>query len=91
VSHLQASVYGWNPAFGRVLEKCGFPLEATLRDAIIKDAETTDEHIYNLIKNPREQTPAHQVPLDNKRFIEPRRLAHPWAFLSYLPRMLVSN
>jgi RimJ/RimL family protein N-acetyltransferase len=57
LSRLQASVYGWNPASGRVLEKCGFHLEGTLRDAIIKDAETTDEHMYTLIKNPREQTP----------------------------------
>lgn len=56
LSRLQASVYGWNPASGRVLEKCGFHLEATLREAIIKDTETTDEHIYALMKNPREQT-----------------------------------
>lgn len=43
---LQASTFGWNPASGRVLEKCGFHKEATLRDAIIKDDELTDEVIY---------------------------------------------
>jgi [ribosomal protein S5]-alanine N-acetyltransferase len=62
VSCLQASVYGWNPASGRVLEKCGFHLEATLPNAIIKDAETTDEHIYSLNRIPREQTPRSSDP-----------------------------
>ncbi|MFN2486058.1 MAG: GNAT family N-acetyltransferase [Acidimicrobiia bacterium] len=51
VQRLQASVYQWNPASGRVLEKCGFHLEATLRDAIAKDGQTTDEHIYSLFRN----------------------------------------
>ncbi|MGH8871247.1 MAG: GNAT family N-acetyltransferase [Acidimicrobiia bacterium] len=55
VQRLQASVYGWNPASGRVLEKCGFHLEATLRDSIAKDGQTTDEHIYSLFRNGSEQ------------------------------------
>jgi ribosomal-protein-alanine N-acetyltransferase len=50
VHRIQASVYGWNPASGRVLEKCGFRKEATLHDAIIKDGDRTDEHIYSLIR-----------------------------------------
>lgn len=49
VRRIRASVYGWNPASARVLEKCGFHREATLHNAIIKDGETTDEHIYSLI------------------------------------------
>lgn len=55
VQRLQASVYGWNPASGRVLEKCGFHLEATLREAIVKDGQTTDEHIYSLFRNGSER------------------------------------
>jgi [ribosomal protein S5]-alanine N-acetyltransferase len=46
IRRLQASVYGWNPASGRVLEKCGFEREATLQGAIVKDGGVTDEHIY---------------------------------------------
>jgi [ribosomal protein S5]-alanine N-acetyltransferase len=46
IRRLQASVYDWNPASGRVLEKCGFDREATLRGAIVKDGDVTDEHIY---------------------------------------------
>ena len=49
VRRIQASVYGWNPASGRVLEKCGFHEEATLHGAIVKDGDITDEHIYALI------------------------------------------
>ncbi|MGH8958681.1 MAG: GNAT family N-acetyltransferase [Acidimicrobiia bacterium] len=55
VERLEASVYRWNPASGRVLEKCGFHLEATLREAISKDGQTTDEHIYSLFRNGSEQ------------------------------------
>ena len=46
IRRLQASVYDWNPASGRVLEKCGFDREATLQNAIVKDGDVTDEHIY---------------------------------------------
>lgn len=46
IRQIQASVYDWNPASGRVLEKCGFDRESTLRGAIVKDGEVTDEHIY---------------------------------------------
>lgn len=51
IQRLEASVYGWNPASGRVLEKCGFRKEATLRKAIVKDGEVTDEHIYRLMRD----------------------------------------
>lgn len=53
IRRLQASVYDWNPASGRVLEKCGFDREATLRSAVVKDGEVTDEHIYVRILEPR--------------------------------------
>lgn len=43
---LQANVFGWNPASGRVLEKAGFELEGRLRKAVFKDGEVTDRLIY---------------------------------------------
>lgn len=51
ITRLEASVYGWNPASGRVLEKCGFRREATLRKAVTKDGEVTDEHIYSIFRD----------------------------------------
>ena len=45
-----ASVFGWNPASGRVLEKAGFSLESRLRNAIYKDGEFTDELIYGKLR-----------------------------------------
>jgi RimJ/RimL family protein N-acetyltransferase len=47
---LQATVFGWNPASGRVLEKCGYRLEGRLHGAIIKADEITDELWYGLMK-----------------------------------------
>lgn len=54
IVRLQVSVFGSNPASGRVLEKCGFRKEATLRNAVAKDGEITDEHIYTL--SPQDQS-----------------------------------
>lgn len=51
VDRLQASVYGWNPASARVLEKCGFQLEGRLRGAIIKQDKVTDELLYGLMRS----------------------------------------
>ena len=50
VVRFQASVFGWNPASGRVLEKAGFRLEGRLRNAIYKDGEFTDELIYGKLR-----------------------------------------
>ena len=49
VRRLQASVFGWNPASGRVLEKCGFRLEGRLSNGISKGGDVTDELIYGLV------------------------------------------
>lgn len=49
IRRLQASVFGWNPASGRVLEKCGFRLEGRLSSGILKCGEVTDELIYGLV------------------------------------------
>lgn len=47
---LEARVYAWNPASGRVLEKAGFTREARLRRAITKDGETIDASLYALVR-----------------------------------------
>jgi RimJ/RimL family protein N-acetyltransferase len=41
-----ARVLGWNPASARVLEKCGFFLEARMQEAAIKDGRVVDELLY---------------------------------------------
>jgi ribosomal-protein-alanine N-acetyltransferase len=51
VDRLQSSVFGWNPASARVLEKCGFRLEGRRRDAICKFGEVTDELLYGLLRS----------------------------------------
>lgn len=51
VARLQASVFAWNPASARVLEKNGFRLEGTRHKAIFKDGELIDEWIYSLLRS----------------------------------------
>ena len=46
---LEATVFGWNPASARVLEKAGFQLEGRHRQAILKDGERTDLLVYGLL------------------------------------------
>jgi ribosomal-protein-alanine N-acetyltransferase len=53
LERLQASVFAWNPASARVLEKCGYQLEGRLRRAIIKDDKVTDELVYGLLRAER--------------------------------------
>lgn len=43
---LQGMVFEWNPASARVLEKCGFTLEARLRRGIVKDDRVGDGLLY---------------------------------------------
>jgi [ribosomal protein S5]-alanine N-acetyltransferase len=45
-SRLQATVYEWNPASGRVLEKAGFIKEGVLRKSITKDGHLIDTVMY---------------------------------------------
>ncbi|MGZ3751008.1 MAG: GNAT family N-acetyltransferase [Mucilaginibacter sp.] len=47
---IQASVYSKNPASMRVLEKAGFIKEGVMRNAVIKNGEIMDEHLYALLK-----------------------------------------
>ncbi len=47
---LQASVFAWNPASGRVLEKAGYQLEGHLKKAAFKDGQFVDKLVYAKIK-----------------------------------------
>ena len=47
---LQAGVLGKNPASMRVLEKAGYQKEGISRNAIVKNGEVLDEHIYAILK-----------------------------------------
>lgn len=51
VQRLQATVFAWNPASARVLEKNGFTLEGVLRNSIHKDGEFVDEMFYSLLRS----------------------------------------
>lgn len=53
ICRIQASVYEWNPASMRVLEKAGYRLEARLRKSITKDGATIDEMIYAIMRPDR--------------------------------------
>jgi [ribosomal protein S5]-alanine N-acetyltransferase len=43
---IEAGVLEWNPACARVLEKCGYRLEARLAKAATKDGRTIDRFLY---------------------------------------------
>ena len=47
---LYATVFEWNPASARVLEKAGFTYEARLRKSVIKDGKVIDEFLYALVQ-----------------------------------------
>jgi RimJ/RimL family protein N-acetyltransferase len=46
VHRLQATVFGWNPASARVLEKAGYTLEGRQRRAVVKDGREGDLLLY---------------------------------------------
>lgn len=46
LQRLQATVFGWNPASTRVLEKAGYVLEGRMRQSIIKDGRLGDLMLY---------------------------------------------
>ena len=48
-ARLEARVYAWNPASGRVLEKAGFAREAVLRRSVFKDGELIDSTLYAMV------------------------------------------
>jgi RimJ/RimL family protein N-acetyltransferase len=60
---LHTTVMSNNPASARVLEKCGFTREGSLRRAAIKGSEVFDMWMYAMIRPPvpnRDPEPAHE-------------------------------
>jgi ribosomal-protein-alanine N-acetyltransferase len=50
IIRIQAGVLSKNPASMRVLEKAGYQKEGISKNAIIKNGEVLDEHIYAILK-----------------------------------------
>ena len=50
LERLEATVFEWNPASARVLEKAGYALEARLRRSIFKDGRVADSLLYALLR-----------------------------------------
>ncbi len=51
LERLQATVFEWNPASARVLEKAGYVLEGRMRRFIIKDGRIGDAFMYALLRS----------------------------------------
>ena len=51
LERLQATVFEWNPASARVLEKAGYVLEGRLRRFIIKDGRIGDAFMYASLRS----------------------------------------
>lgn len=51
---LEAGHFDFNPASGRVLEKCGFERYGIAKKAVIKNGKLADDHLYGLV-NPKYQ------------------------------------
>jgi len=49
---MQASVFEWNPASMRVLEKIGCVREGILRRSVFKDGQVIDRHLYAITREP---------------------------------------
>lgn len=50
ICRIQATVFSLNIASGRVLEKAGYTLEASMKKGIIKDGSIIDELIYAVVR-----------------------------------------
>ena len=49
VVRVQASVFAWNEASMRVLEKCGYAREGVLTKSVFKDGELIDSVLYAIV------------------------------------------
>ena len=47
---LYGSVFEWNPASARVLEKAGYTYEGRLRKSVTKDGKTIDQLLYAIVR-----------------------------------------
>jgi [ribosomal protein S5]-alanine N-acetyltransferase len=47
---IQATVYKWNPASARVLEKAGYQLEGCLRNYVVKDGRIGDALMFAIVR-----------------------------------------
>lgn len=56
-ARLQATVFAWNPASMRVLEKACFQREAVLRSSVTKDGQLIDSVLYARLAEPVSVTP----------------------------------
>jgi ribosomal-protein-alanine N-acetyltransferase len=50
IARIYATVYEWNPASMKVLEKAGFKFEGISRKSVFKDGQLIDEYRYALLK-----------------------------------------
>jgi RimJ/RimL family protein N-acetyltransferase len=50
VVRVQATVFAWNEASMRVLEKCGYAREAVLAKSVFKDGELIDSVLYAVVR-----------------------------------------
>ena len=50
VRRIYSSVFPWNPAPSRALEKAGFSFEGRRKGAVLKDGQITDELLYGLVR-----------------------------------------
>ncbi len=46
ILRIYANLFSFNPASARVLQKCGFHLEAIHKNSVIKNGQLADEHCY---------------------------------------------
>ncbi|MCX6223407.1 MAG: GNAT family protein [Bacteroidia bacterium] len=52
IQRIYADLFSYNPASARVLQKCGFHLEAIHKNAVIKNCQVVDEHRYVKFREP---------------------------------------
>ncbi|MBI5095465.1 MAG: GNAT family N-acetyltransferase [Candidatus Hydrogenedentes bacterium] len=50
IDRIEASVFAWNAASARVLEKAGYTLEGRHRKASFKDGKVTDDLVYAVVR-----------------------------------------
>jgi ribosomal-protein-alanine N-acetyltransferase len=50
LARIYATVFEWNPASARVLEKAGYKYEGRLRKSVMKDGKVIDQLLYALVR-----------------------------------------